>query len=404
MSGPTTDGAAGPDEQAYAADARRWLRAYPPRWRRAREDEVLGLLLDTRPAGARRVRARTGLDLARGALAYRWRTRPRFVAWLLWRWNDTLPGRAHREWLLDDLNGRFWGFRQAVLGFPGLVALAFLLTATWTGGRWLSWWLLLPVVVVAYMSLAWPMRWRRRTVLRQLADVDRQQQVATSFDGSVPWQPRVRWAWTDRLLWAALAPLVTAPPLLAVTAWWWWAGAPGTPDLDLAPFGSTGLVPLVLLLTSTVVPLVAMPARVGRRLADRPAQPWRRLVPVPLLLVVPVAVAAAVLPLLAAALPLGQAFAALTGWGPPGTWGGDTSWAALVPLLVVWGVSVAALLTHRQVVRARRTGPPPALVDVWSARGGDDVLPDTPVVLFGHEFVAYPPAPGGPGPASAGHH
>lgn len=51
MNGRTTPGERPTEERAYEADARRWLRVYPPRWRRDREDEVLGVLLDTRPEG-----------------------------------------------------------------------------------------------------------------------------------------------------------------------------------------------------------------------------------------------------------------------------------------------------------------------------------------------------------------
>ncbi len=396
------------DETRYEADARRWLRVYPPRWRRAREDEVLGVLLDTRPAGASRLSTGARLDLVRGSVGFWWRTRPPFLVWLLWRWNDTLPGREHREWVLDDLNGRFWAFRQVVLGVPGLVAAGYLLA--WSGGgSGTLWWFLLPfLVVMTGMCLPWPTRWRRRTVLREMAEVDRQEHVARRFDGSLPWRARRRWAWTDRLLWPVLAPLLVAVPIIGVAGWWWWSGAPGADEVAvIGPWlwsGGAGLAVVVAIVAAgVVVPYLAMPARARRRLEGRPDQPWRDLRPVPLLLVVPLTAVGAVVPLLAGALPLAHAVAALTGLSVP-TWPGQATTSSVVPLLLVWAAAGTALLTHRQVVRARRTGPTPALVDVWSTRGGDDVLVDPPVVPYGHEFVPYPPAPGAAAHPSPGHH
>src|SRR5699024_1411717 len=81
-------------EQDYVDDARRWLRAYPPRWRRLLEEEVLGVLLDTRPPAASRLDLRTRLDLLRGGLLHRLRSRPPFLQWLMWRWFDLVPAPA----------------------------------------------------------------------------------------------------------------------------------------------------------------------------------------------------------------------------------------------------------------------------------------------------------------------
>nr|WP_297424875.1 hypothetical protein [uncultured Actinotalea sp.] len=85
--GPDADVAPGADrgEVAPGAGFRRsaasWIRAYPPRWRRARGAELLGLLEDLAEPGASRLGVRQVADVVRGGLATRWRERPPLGAW-----------------------------------------------------------------------------------------------------------------------------------------------------------------------------------------------------------------------------------------------------------------------------------------------------------------------------------
>lgn len=91
--------------------AQRWLRAYPPRYRRIRGAEIIGLLADLIPPGSRGIGARAAADLVRGGLMTRLRTRPPLVPWLLYRLVDRrLPG--HREWVRDDVEGALGPLRR----------------------------------------------------------------------------------------------------------------------------------------------------------------------------------------------------------------------------------------------------------------------------------------------------
>ena len=76
--GGGTTGAGVADDPSGAAEhwersARSWMRAYPRRWREARGEELLGLLLDLAEPGSSRVDARLAFDLLKGGWATRLR-------------------------------------------------------------------------------------------------------------------------------------------------------------------------------------------------------------------------------------------------------------------------------------------------------------------------------------------
>lgn len=100
-------------DDSFVRSARRWLTAYPVRWRSVRGDEVIGVLRDLAGPDARRLSLREGLGLLRAGWTTRWRTRPPFVERWRYRWSQTRPiDRRYREWARDDIAGRFYETRQ----------------------------------------------------------------------------------------------------------------------------------------------------------------------------------------------------------------------------------------------------------------------------------------------------
>lgn len=408
-----------PGEHAYERSARSWLRVYPLRWRRVREDEVVGVLLDTRAPGTHALGVRDRVDLLRGSLAYRWRSHPPLLQWLLWRWSDVLPGPAHREWVLDGVNGRFWSLRQTWLGFPGVFAVGFFLSLS-DLGREPSFLAALPLVICTVLSVVLPMRWRRRTVLRDLAAAEDDTRLAASFDGSAPWRARRRWAWDGRVLWPMVGLAAGTVPALAVAASWWQLreGLGAAWFDDWTSLGGAGLlaafVPLLVLAVSGLLFLVVVVQLAPRRVARRPAQPWRdEPTPVPAPLAVALSLVAGLVPLGAAALPLVALLVPQGEPALPGTpWADALATAAGISMVGVWlfvpavVIALALLVTHVRVAGAANAhhGPPVAVVDVLSTRGGEQVRVDTPVLLYRQTWVDYPAAPDRPGPPSATHH
>jgi len=105
-----------PHATRFERSARFWLRAYPRRWRAARGEEVLGVLLDLAAPGERRVGARTALDLVRGGWATRLRGRPPLLPWLGYALLGRRIPTPYRAWAKDDIESPF-GAVWAVLMF-----------------------------------------------------------------------------------------------------------------------------------------------------------------------------------------------------------------------------------------------------------------------------------------------
>ncbi|MCV2395305.1 hypothetical protein OEB99_13395 [Actinotalea sp. M2MS4P-6] len=145
--------------EAFERSARWWLRAYPARWRRFHEDEVLGLLEDLAPDGARRLDRRTAWDLARSGWATRWRTRPDPVSWVMYRFFD-LPITSHADWVSDDIEGRWYYLRHVGLAWV-FVAIA-VVAAVRSPGAHTFWQYLGFVAIGAVPVVARPTRRRAR--------------------------------------------------------------------------------------------------------------------------------------------------------------------------------------------------------------------------------------------------
>jgi hypothetical protein len=82
-----------------------WMRAYPRRWRQARGQELVDVVVDLAGPGAQRLDARSAFDLVRGGWATRWREHPLPHTWLLYRTFDRRIPMAYRSWALDDIDG-----------------------------------------------------------------------------------------------------------------------------------------------------------------------------------------------------------------------------------------------------------------------------------------------------------
>ena len=111
-----------PGAARFERSARFWKCAYPRRWRVARGDELLGLLLDLASPGATGVGARTAFDLLRGGWATRLREHPPLLPWLGYALiGRRIPAR-YRAWAKDSIESPLGPIR-AVLGFLGLAAV-----------------------------------------------------------------------------------------------------------------------------------------------------------------------------------------------------------------------------------------------------------------------------------------
>ncbi|MFE5331880.1 hypothetical protein ACFRCG_36415 [Embleya sp. NPDC056575] len=160
----------------YERHCRLLLRAYPPRYRLAREAELLGTLLDAAPPGASRPSTGEAWDIVRGGLLTRLRDRPPLHHWLAYRlFAKRVPDR-YRMWVRDDALGRFHFLRRnlcghlegigllvlmMVLSGPGLTALTDpeLLLPPRTGQ-----WVLLAVLVLGTLNPMYSRRYRTRTL------------------------------------------------------------------------------------------------------------------------------------------------------------------------------------------------------------------------------------------------
>lgn len=115
----------------YEWSARLCLRAYPPRWRTVYGADLLGTLQDVAEPGARVVGVRDGISVVAAGWSLRWRERPPVLTWLGYRLFERRMPASYRQWVVDDLLGRFYSVRAmgvAVVVFAGvlsLVSLAF---------------------------------------------------------------------------------------------------------------------------------------------------------------------------------------------------------------------------------------------------------------------------------------
>ena len=146
--------------RGFDRSVRRWLRAYPLWWREWRGEEMLGVLEELADDGARRVDLRTGLGLVRGGWATRWRHRPPWHRFVLYRLGFVRLPERYRWWAAQDIQGRFFPLRES---FLGVLTVLMFLPFLWGPGRAsFSWTVFVPVLSLVALSVAPPMARRQR--------------------------------------------------------------------------------------------------------------------------------------------------------------------------------------------------------------------------------------------------
>jgi hypothetical protein len=99
------------------------LRAFPKRFRAARNDEILGTLAEVRAAGGGDdVDARELVDLVRAGWVERRRTRPQTWALFRYHWFDGRLDQRWHGWMFDDLRG-WYPLRHCLRNLFGMTFL-----------------------------------------------------------------------------------------------------------------------------------------------------------------------------------------------------------------------------------------------------------------------------------------
>jgi len=121
-------------EEAFERSVRRWLRAYPRRWRMTFGAEFVATAADLAVPGERRFPLREGLRVAWSGLRLRRRERPSWWFRTSYRRFSGRP-RTQREadWVADDILSPWYGLVRVGTGFVFYVVLA--LVCLWAPGR-----------------------------------------------------------------------------------------------------------------------------------------------------------------------------------------------------------------------------------------------------------------------------
>lgn len=253
---------------------RRWLRAYPPRWRMVHGEELFWLVVELTEPQARRVGARAAFDLVRGGWATRWRTRPPLVTWLLYRVLDRRIPIGYRAWAQDEIEGVLHSVRLTF----GPLAVVLLPAAVLTGEAGSLW---VPLGVVAVSVVCWPAVHRNRDLLKHVApQAGEPLREGDLLTVEAP-RDRLAAAPTATVLIGALGVLVPGAVVAASvgrvgTSFRW---IPAGFEVDSAPVVDRS--PAFAVLAVALVIGMWWARRADRRLAlllpARPSQPHRRL-------------------------------------------------------------------------------------------------------------------------------
>lgn len=325
-------------EPAFVRSVQRWSRAYPRRWRAARGDELLGLLVDLASPGARRLGVRSALDLVRGGWRTRLREHPPLWPWLQYRLLGDRSLRDHLGWVADDVAGALYPLREGLNARGGLfgwlvIVIPVTAPAVWAGdiSSFIAWWYWIAVVVALSGVYLLPGGYGRRQAIETHLVARAGERVAVGSWVRVPVPRR-------RVLARAALPLAAAASLGTLAAC--------AVAAVLAPRGAV-LVALGVALAAGVA--LASAARIRlHRPGQAVGQPDRELEPVGARRAVLVVLGVALL----AALPVAEALGVVP--------------LALGPLLgiaaaVLAPPAVVAWLVVRQLPEAGEL----ALVDVW---------------------------------------
>ena len=270
-----------------------WICTYPRRWRQARGQELVDVVVDLAGPGAQRLDPRAAFDLVRGGWATRWREHPLPHTWLLYRtFNRRIPA-AYRSWALDDIDGFWYPIRRFLGGaWPVFLIPLFMSQPRGFGEIPLMAFVTYALVVVSTMVIR-PEWYRSQARLKHVAPRFGEVPVEGAL---VAWDvPRERVTARSGLTWAVLvlgtssaasfvaallAPKVLLTIFKANTA----DMGPGFGwDSVVAPMGGHRVVAVAMLLVALGVGAlgaVAVHRRLGRLIGQRLDQPYRVLRPV----------------------------------------------------------------------------------------------------------------------------
>lgn len=102
-SGAAASGRTSSSADAFERSVRRWMNAYPRRWRVMFGDDLVATALELADPGQRRLGLREGLALVRGGWALRRRERPPLRVRMLTGFGrvSARDRAAHRAWIVD---------------------------------------------------------------------------------------------------------------------------------------------------------------------------------------------------------------------------------------------------------------------------------------------------------------
>ncbi|HEY0120107.1 MAG TPA: hypothetical protein VGC04_15125 [Cellulomonas sp.] len=189
----------------FDRSVRRWLWAYPRRWRWTRADEMVGTLADLATPGATRLDLRSGVGLVVHGLVARRRMRPPLRVRRRYRWLNGVVPAQYRGWVADDIASPLfqWGPMLAVVTMELVWAVFHVVGGSSEPGE-LVWWL-----VLLMAALVMPKnRTRRQAASRHL--------VARPGDLPTVWDQQPTWVYRDRLTARSIVPTVAAGAAVAV--------------------------------------------------------------------------------------------------------------------------------------------------------------------------------------------
>jgi hypothetical protein len=261
-----------------------WMRAYPCRWREARGQELVDVVVDLAGPGARRLDARSAFDLVRGGWATRWREHPPLRTWLLYRLFGRRIPVAYRSWALDDIDGFWYPLRR---NWPVYLALPPILVAgqpAGYGGMPVFVYVIWALVAVSSLFL-WPEANRSRDRLKHVAPRPGERlDEGTFVECDVP---RERLTARSTLTWAVLLLGITgagsvvcamfAPKAILLIPT---RGADASWDIVVGPVGGRWVAAVAILMVALgagVRGAAVARRRLDRLLGELPDQPDRVL-------------------------------------------------------------------------------------------------------------------------------
>jgi hypothetical protein len=177
------------------------LRAYPSRWRRAHQTELIDLLRDSVAPERTWPGWRVATDLVVGGWRIRWRMRPPFLRWLGYRFLDIRLPAPWQQWARDDIDGAWWPVRTVAVGVAIAAAIWLVIFALPVPSPYL----VTPPLAVVFTSVFGARRQRRRARLTYDSPIP-SADVGLWQGGWIPAPARLRVAPILAMAGAALVP------------------------------------------------------------------------------------------------------------------------------------------------------------------------------------------------------